>query len=583
MASLDIALDQATSLVTYPTRSQREILDKLDQLRIRLAEGVLRVAVLGQFKRGKSTLLNALLGRPLLPTGITPITAIPTFIRPARETRARITFKGDKEPLVVSVTAEIPDILQRYVSEVENPHNRLNVASVTLEVCSEFLDNGIVLVDTPGVGSTFRHNTKAAEAVLSECDVAIFIVSADPPITEVEVGYLRKVQEFIPKIFFALNKIDLLSSTDRQVAERYLHDVLKQQSAAAQSIEIFCVSAKQALLAKETGDMQAFGASGVQLLEFALAKDLASEKREIAFAAGRRRLISLLGELLFQTELEHKALLLPDENLKEKALTFEASVARFDAERQGLADLIAIDRKHLLNELELETEILWQKSQKETRRLVDEITARHFVLKDARDQIAKTFSQYFEESFRQSVELFRKKLGARLAIHQQRAGALINLVRQTAADLMDISAALPEAHDAFELKREPYWVAPESSSSLLSISASAMARFIPSSLRMRRDRELLRNDAKTAALRNVGNLEWAIRQNVDDSFRRFESSLAEQLAQALTATREAMRVAARRRAERGDEMDKYIKDSAHSVAGLSDLLNKLRLDSEVSA
>ena len=51
-------------------------------------------AVLGQFKRGKSTLLNALLGVPLLPTGVTPVTAIPTFIKAGTKTTARITFKG---------------------------------------------------------------------------------------------------------------------------------------------------------------------------------------------------------------------------------------------------------------------------------------------------------------------------------------------------------------------------------------------------------------------------------------------------------------------------------------------------------
>jgi ribosome biogenesis GTPase A len=121
--------------------------------------------VLGQFKRGKSTLLNALLGAPVLPTGVTPVTAIPTFIKAGPKAAARITFQDGKEPLLTSVEGEIPGILERYISEVKNPHNRLNVESAEIEVRSEFLDHGIVLIDTPGVGSTFVHNTRAAEAV----------------------------------------------------------------------------------------------------------------------------------------------------------------------------------------------------------------------------------------------------------------------------------------------------------------------------------------------------------------------------------------------------------------------------------
>jgi hypothetical protein len=57
----------------------------------------------------------------------------------------------------------------------------------------------------PGVGSTFLHNTLTAEAVLTECDAALFVLSADPPITETEVSYLDKVRTLISKIFFVLN------------------------------------------------------------------------------------------------------------------------------------------------------------------------------------------------------------------------------------------------------------------------------------------------------------------------------------------------------------------------------------------
>jgi GTP-binding protein EngB required for normal cell division len=577
MASLDIFLARAASSVLHPTATQQEILERLSRLRARLEEGLLRVAVLGQFKRGKSTLLNALLGAPLLPTGVTPVTAIPTFIKAGAETNARITFNNGKEPLLISAAAEIPDILQRYISEAENPRNRLNVESVELEVCSQFLDQGIVLVDTPGVGSTFLHNTKSAEAVLAECDVAIFVISADPPITEVEVDYLHKVQVLIPKIFFALNKIDLLDTGERGIAERFLADVLAQQPAIAQPVRIFSISAKQGLQAKQDRDPRAIAASGVEHLEQVLAGELAREKRAIALATGRQRSTSLIGELLFQSELEHKALLLPEENLKQKAVTFESSVTSFETERQALSDLLSLDRKHLVKDLETETDRLWEEAQKQAHKLVGEITARSFELHDARQHVATMLAQYFEQSFRQSVELFREKLSERLAIHQERAGALINLVRQTAADLMAISVTLPQSEEAFEARREPYWTAPEPSVSLLDMSAGSVARFMPSGIRKKRASDQLTADTDKAVLRNLANLDWAIRQNLEDAFRRFESSLDEQLGRALAATRQAMHIAIERRTARVEEVDEYVKDSANSVASLSDILRQLQI------
>src|SRR5208283_5796997 len=98
MVPLDTLLARATSSVPHPTAAQQELLVRLSRLRTQLDEGLLRVAVLGQYKRGKSTLLNALLGVPLLPTGITPVTAIPTYVRIANSPLLRIEFEGSRAP-----------------------------------------------------------------------------------------------------------------------------------------------------------------------------------------------------------------------------------------------------------------------------------------------------------------------------------------------------------------------------------------------------------------------------------------------------------------------------------------------------
>lgn len=574
---LKTVLVRAASSIANPSPSQRQIIAKLSALRERLDEGLLRVAVLGQFKRGKSTLLNALLGAPLLPSGVIPVTAIPTFIRAGEKAKARISFSDGKMALLLSGEADIKHALERHISEAQNPHNHLQVEKVEIEFPSEFLARGILAIDTPGVGSTFLHNTQTAEAVLGECDAALFVLSADPPITEAEVNYLCQVQKLIPKIFFILNKKDLLEGHEQAQAENFLADVLKRQPGLAEPVRVFCVSGKQALQAKQDGNAEALAGSGVKHLQDVLADELAREKREIMLSVARHRAISLAGDLLFESELEHKALLMPQEELKQKAQIFEESAARFGSERQALSDFIAVDRRRLLSELDTEIEALWKKTQSEIHTLVNGIAAQRMGEKEARHRLAAALTQRFEDAFPEAVELFKAKLKDRLAVHRERAGALLRLVRQTAADLMEIPVNLPSSEEAFVLKRTPYWVGAEASNvSIIGLSASALASLLPKSLREKRLYRSLRSDAEKAVLRNIGNLQWAVRRNIEDAFLQFEGVLSDQLQNALQMTRQALQLALQRHAAKADEMGGYIMEASHSVASIHEIIAQLQ-------
>ncbi|MGB8871216.1 MAG: dynamin family protein [Rhodomicrobium sp.] len=574
--ALRTLLVQAASSIPDPSPAQKEIIAKLNALQERLDEGLLRVAVLGQFKRGKSTLLNALLGTPLLPAGVVPITAIPTFIREGAEPKARISFGDGKAPLLLSGENDIKHALEQHISEARNPHNRLHVEKVDIGFPSEFLSRGILAIDTPGVGSTIHHNTQAAEAVLGECDTALFVLSADPPITEAEAGYLRQVQKLIPKLFFILNKKDLLDAHERSLAEGFLADVLKRQPGLPQPVRIFCVSGKQGLKAKQDGSLEALQASGIQHLQDVLADELAREKREIVLSVAQLRAITLASELLFQSELEHKALLTPQEELKQKAAIFEESASRFESERQALSDFIAVDCRRLLAELNAEVEALWKKTQSEIGTLVNALAAQRMGEHEARNRLAAVLTQRFEGAFPEIIELFKAKLKERLAVHCERADVLLKLVRQTAADLMEIAVNLPRSEEAFELKRVPYWVAAEPSVTIIGMSAGALASLLPKSLRERRLYRNLRADAENAVLRNIANLEWAAKRNIEDAFLHFEGDLSEQLENALQMTRQALQLALKRHAAKAEEMGAYVKEAAHSVSSLQEILAELQ-------
>jgi small GTP-binding protein len=577
MSSLNALLIQAEASLADPTPTQREILAKLKEVQARIEEGCLRVAVLGQFKRGKSTLLNALLGTLLLPTGITPVTAIPTFVKSGNKAHVRIEFNDAREPLESFIESEFSGILARFVSEAENPGNRDGVRHVEIAVNSVALSNDIILVDTPGVGSTFRHNTRTAEAVLNDCDVGIFVVSADPPITEVELDYLDKVKRIIPKIFFVLNKVDLLDDAERSIAKAFLAKVLGEKPDLARPHRIFNVSAKQALAAKQIGDFSALAASGVVELERTLADDLANEKRAIVLATSRSRSTLLVGELLYHCELEHKSLLLPEQELRRKLFEFERSVARLESDRRDLSDYISVDRNRLLASLDEMTDKLWNEARAKFMNMATMDSEQPFNEHEARDRIGKALEQYFEAASGLTIDRARGELVSRVASHQAKAGALIGHIRQTAADLMEISVNLPPPEHAFELKREPYWVAPATSNSILDTSLLNLTRMYPRKIRERRLSRHIVADTERAVLRNIANLDWALRQNIEDAFRGFEASLTDQLFRASEETRQAMEIALQKRSARSAEVGAFIAESQRSAAVLKSVLDELRV------
>jgi hypothetical protein len=219
-----------------------------------------------------------------------------------------------------------------------------------------------------------------------------------------------------------------------------------------------------------------------------------------------------------------KALLTPEEELKRKAAIFETSVAEFKSERKPLGDSLAMDCKQLLKDLNAETDCVWGEARRELHQLVDDISDFSIEPTRARERITTNLSRYFAIALEDSVRSFQVKLGERLSVDRARSDALVNFVHQTATDLMEISVKLPRSGEAFQPRREPYWVAPEPAISPLDLTGSVAEGFLPRAIREKRARARIIAEAEKAALLNVANLDWTMRQNIEDSFRRFELS-----------------------------------------------------------
>ena len=139
-STLAAALNNLASLGTE--RDRELLLALLD----RLEAARLRVPVVGEAKRGKSTLINALVGRDGLPSGVTPLTEVATTVRYSDDSRIEVAFLDgheEKQPL-----RALPD----FVTEVQNPRNKRMEAGVTVYLDAPVLAGGAELVDTPAPG-----------------------------------------------------------------------------------------------------------------------------------------------------------------------------------------------------------------------------------------------------------------------------------------------------------------------------------------------------------------------------------------------------------------------------------------------
>src|SRR5579884_3135606 len=125
-----------------------------DAVRRRVEHERFVVACVGQFKRGKSTLINALIGDPVLPAGIVPVTAITTVVRFGQRRLAHVLAS---DGLTSSIDV---DALAEYVSEARNPANAKRITAVEVNDPSPLLSSGLCLVDTPGLGSVVDANTQ---------------------------------------------------------------------------------------------------------------------------------------------------------------------------------------------------------------------------------------------------------------------------------------------------------------------------------------------------------------------------------------------------------------------------------------
>jgi Dynamin family len=285
LAKQEVAASVRAAKQLFQAYGVREAAERCQALLVQLAEDRFNLAVVGQFKRGKSTLMNAVLGRDLLPTGLLPLTsAITTLCYGSTE---RVVLRRKEWTL----EQEVPLAqLAAYITERGNPGNQKGLVEARVELPLPFLRRGLHFIDTPGIGSARRENTATTYAFLPQMAAVIFVTSVEAPLSEAEEGFLVDIREQVRQLFVVVNKMDMLGETDREDVFGYLHTHVGRLL-GTENAYLYPLSARNALTAKLNHDDAGIQQSGLALFEQALTAFLAE-------AQGRTFLVSVLDRAL---------------------------------------------------------------------------------------------------------------------------------------------------------------------------------------------------------------------------------------------------------------------------------------------
>ena len=328
------AVAQLLDLATLAAQLDSEhVASEAEELAKRLAEGRFYVACVGQFKRGKSTLIGALLGESILPTGFVPVTALPTVIRYGSTRSARIrAADGAWREIALHE-------LEHYVSEEHNPENVKQIAGAEVFVPSPLLATGMCLVDTPGLGSVFSGNTATTQAFIPHIDAVLVVTGSDPPLAGEELALVESVAQQVEHLIVVLNKADKATAPERAAAIAFTQRLLAKRLHRPSQL-VFEISATERL--EKRGPERDWG----KLVD-SLQRLIQDSGRELIQSAGDRGIQRLSEELLAIVCEERDALLRPFEESEQRIATMKQTIAEAERSMRELGYLLMGEQQRL--------------------------------------------------------------------------------------------------------------------------------------------------------------------------------------------------------------------------------------------
>lgn len=288
----------------------------LETLKQRIVDDQFQLVVVGMFSRGKSTFIDALLGKRLLPTSKKPTTAVISKVIYNSTPSFYLHYKDGRKPNPMSEK----EFLNFTASNTEDDE----IKSVELENISfaqvgyplTFCQNGVVLVDTPGTNDLNQTRVELTYQYLNKADAVIMLLAADQALSIGEVEFLKEriLKNQISDIFFIINRKDTLASPieEQRVLEFVKQNVLNVTGDSLKGpLHLYLLSSYQALLARRKQNGESLSSkqllklpkelsdTGFPQFESDLAHFLEVDKGNVKL----RRFVSILNRQLVQLKI----------------------------------------------------------------------------------------------------------------------------------------------------------------------------------------------------------------------------------------------------------------------------------------
>ncbi|MBR0283436.1 MAG: dynamin family protein [Oscillibacter sp.] len=301
-----------------------ETAEMLNQHRQRLLNHTFSVGIMGEFKRGKSTVINSLLERPIMPANVRPATAIMNRVTYGLEPGATILMKD-------GTSKKIPvDDLENYVTKLteENEARAAEVEEAVIYYPCPFCQNGVDIIDTPGLNDNERMN-QIAEEVIPKLDAVIMVFVPNAPFSMSESDFIRNklMSSDLSRLIFLVNRMDMLDEEDREpileeiqvkikkdvlgkTAEIYGEDSDEYRKAQEKigKIVVYPLSARQALRGKQQHNMELIEESGTRVFEERLMRMLTEERGALELSAPLAALGRAAAEMTGAIEVRRQTL-----------------------------------------------------------------------------------------------------------------------------------------------------------------------------------------------------------------------------------------------------------------------------------
>ncbi len=537
----------------------------LAALRDRLRAARLRVLVVGEAKRGKSTLVNALLGRDVLPAGVTPLTAVPATVTHGTEEGLDVAFADGRAghyPL---------SALEDLGTERGNPANSRGVTAITVRLDAPILARGVEIVDTPGTGSVHAHNTAAADSALPTMDAAIFVLTADPPVSATERDLLARVHGLSVTTFVVLNKADYADAAGLAEAAEFTEQVASE--ATGRPVRVYPVSARAALSAAGDAGFAEFAADFAAYLDTGRAADL----RRSAIGQVRR----VVGARIDEVTLARRVAEMRGSDAAGQVAAFAARLAAVRERGTAAADVAAAESARMLTRLNAA-------AARETPRLAAELRAAMGgllggELADAPPaeierqgrarlvQLAKDATESWRQAQRERLEDGLAGLDSRLTRDLM---AELDAVRDAAAELLGLELTIPGPDERLAPDRRFFYSAGENVDQA-ELLAGAVRRRLPGQLGRRLAREHVAGEIRDLAGRLVGRARADLQYRLAEATRQLILAVGRRYSESTDRLASALQTAAALREQTAGQVESRLSELAAREQALRGVLARL--------